>query len=238
MGSRLSLEETGYYSVMAVILASSSPRRIELLGALGIEFEVRPSRIDEIAVEKQADAWEPETTALAVARAKADAVAAVGKDVVIAADTIVFLDGISLGKPRDEIDAVAMLQALAGRVHTVTTGVIVQTSDARREGTVTARVSMRNASRAELDTYAFSGEPRDKAGGYAIQGLGGQFIAAVAGCYLTIVGLPICLLGTLLNGAGATSLSDPFDMCRQHAQQLYRAADASFPLPRHPPRKQ
>ncbi|MGH7368749.1 MAG: Maf family protein [Candidatus Rokuibacteriota bacterium] len=189
-------------------MASGSPRRRELLGRLGIPFQVRASHIPE-----EHPPVSPARAVAAVALAKALAVAArlgpAGTPaVVLGADTEVVLDGRLLGKPRDAADAVRMLRALRGREHEVITGLAVvdlgPPGSAPRQETaaVTSRVRMGDYSDAEIEGYVATGEPLDKAGGYAVQGLGGRLVAAVDGCLTNVIGLPLTTTRALLERRG------------------------------------
>jgi septum formation protein len=198
-----------YLSTPRLILASASPRRRELLGRLGIPFEVLVSHIPE-----EHPPVPPAQAIAAVALAKALAVAADlgaerGAVVVLGADTEVVLNGRLLGKPRDPADAVRMLRELRGREHEVITGLAVVDlgppgPPARRETTaVTSRVRMAEYSDADIERYVATGEPLDKAGGYAVQGLGGRrLVAAVDGCLTNVIGLPLTTTRKLLERRG------------------------------------
>jgi len=174
-----------------LVLASASPRRHELLARLGIPFVVRPSGIPEIAPPgSPVEA----VTALALAKARAVAAALDPPALVLGADTEVVLDGVLLGKPGDAAHAARMLAALRGRVHEVVTGLaLVEAPGGRRERThaVVSRVRMADYGDADIQAYVATGEPLDKAGGYAVQGLGGRLVAEVDGCYTNVVGLPV-----------------------------------------------
>jgi septum formation protein len=174
----------------ALVLASASPRRRELLGGLGLAFTVRPVDLDETPRPGE----EPRAYVLRLAREKAAARVAAG-ELVLAADTIVVLDGDLLGKPRDEEEARRMLGRIAGREHTVLTGVAlyeVREGEARRVATVAAsRVRMAAMSAEEIAWYVATDEPLDKAGSYAVQGLGALFVEEVFGNYTNVVGLPL-----------------------------------------------
>jgi len=183
-----------------VILASASPRRRELLGRLCAEFEVVPSDIDEIL-----EGAPSEATVAALALAKARAVAArVGAGVVLGADTVVVIDGVALGKPRDDEDARTMLGRLRGRAHDVITGVaLVDAATGRAETTaVTTRVTMADVRHDAIEAYISSGEPLDKAGAYAIQGRGAALVAGFTGSYSNVVGLPLGATARLLGRFG------------------------------------
>ena len=174
---------------MRLILASASPRRRELLSGICSQFEVVPSEIDETLE----DGPTPEGVAeLALRKARAVAARA-GEAVVLAADTLVVLDGTALGKPADPEEARAMLRRLRGREHEVITGVAVVDSRTGREASlaVVSRVRMAAYSDATLDAYVASGAPLDKAGAYAIKDLGGALVERLAGSYANVVGLPV-----------------------------------------------
>jgi septum formation protein len=195
-----------------LILASASPRRRELLSRLGLPFEVRPGGIDEV-LTREVDA---PTLATALARAKArdiaDQVRAAGDGpvLILGADTLVVLDGRPLGKPGSRDEARAMLQALRGRSHEVVTAVALIEVPGGREvtETVTSRVLMRPYGDPEIDAYVATGEPDDKAGAYAVQGIGGQLVARVEGCFENVVGLPLETTARLLRMFGL-SPADP-----------------------------
>lgn len=191
---------------MRLILASASPRRRELLPRLGLPFEVRPSGVPEILQPGVA----PAALAVALARSKAQEVTArVAAEsgppaVVLAADTLVVLDGRPLGKPASREEARAMLRALRGRAHDVVTGLAAVDSRGAREVTaaVTSRVVMRAYDDADIEAYVGTGEPDDKAGAYAVQGHGGRLVDRVEGCYTNVVGLPLATTARLLRALG------------------------------------
>lgn len=180
-----------------MILASASPRRVELMARAGYHCRVVPADIDE-----SRDPDEPAVGLVArLARAKALAVLgrALPNEIVVAADTVVAFDGRVLGKPRTEREAASMLAALSGREHHVSTGCALALVDG--SGTVTCdtfvdttAVEFYRLSEAEVDAYVASGEPMDKAGAYGIQGLGGMFVKGINGNYDTVVGLPVAEL--------------------------------------------
>lgn len=196
---------------MTIVLASTSPRRRELLARLPVTFQVIPS----LVAEREPRAGdEPCEYALELARAKAHAVATSCPDsIVLAADTAVATPHEIFGKPTDETDAVRMLRALRGRDHIVCTAVVVRRGEIERRGSVCAVVRMREYSEEEISRYASTGEPLDKAGGYAIQGQGGALVAGVRGCMTTIIGLPLCLAGRLLEEFGMQVNVDPEHIC-------------------------
>lgn len=182
-----------------LVLASGSPRRQQLLDRLGLRFAVRPVDIDESP--------QPEETArgyvMRLATAKARAAARAG-ELVLGADTVVTLDGALLGKPQDDDDARRMLTLLAGREHEVMTGVAICDLDRALRLTIceTTRVRFAALQSQEIDWYLASGEPRDKAGAYAIQGQGALFVEEIDGSYSNVVGLPLPATYRLLRRAG------------------------------------
>jgi septum formation protein len=183
------------------ILASASPRRAELLTAAGIPFEVRPAHIDE-RVRPGEDAA---SYACRVAAEKARAVHAnaAGRP-VLAADTVVVVDGQILGKPTHGDDARRMLGLLAGRTHEVLTAVVLISEGPAAFQTCTEVTTVEFAplGKGEIDWYIASGEPADKAGAYAIQGLASRFITRIEGSYSNVVGLPVALVYAMCSRAG------------------------------------
>jgi septum formation protein len=183
----------------AVILASASPRRRELLTLVGIPHEVRPADIDESVLPGE----QPAPHAERLARAKAHALAErVDDAVVIAADTIVVLDGEILGKPRDSAHAAAMLRQLAGREHTVYTAVAAARGAQTESAVEAVRVWFRTLTDQEIDAYIATGEPMDKAGAYGIQGYGATIVERVEGDYFSVMGLGLRRLVELLERLG------------------------------------
>ncbi|MBI2218804.1 MAG: septum formation inhibitor Maf [Candidatus Rokubacteria bacterium] len=183
-----------------LVLASASPRRRELLAQLTPEFVVSPGDVDE-----RLDPARLQESLAALALDKAQAAAAAVPDaIVLAADTVVVIDGEVLGKPADANDARGMLRRLSGREHRVLTGVAVLDTRTGRAETrvVESRVVMRPFDAGAVDRYVASGEPLDKAGAYAIQGLGGVLVEAVAGSYSNVVGLPLDETRALLEAFG------------------------------------
>jgi septum formation protein len=177
-----------------LILASRSPRRREILAGAGIPHLVRPTEVDETIREGEDAA----AYVKRVARAKAEAVVAAPGDVVLGADTVVVVEDDILGKPVDEGDARRMLRLLAGREHIVMTGICLRTAAGEVEHAEATRVRFVPLSEREIDDYVASGEPLDKAGAYAIQGLASRFIDRVEGCYFNVVGLPVAKVYGLL----------------------------------------
>ena len=174
---------------MRLVLASASPRRRELLRSIAPQFEVVPSEIEETLEDGPAPAA---VARLALRKARAVA-ARVREAVVLAADTVVILDGAALGKPADAREARAMLRRLRGREHEVITGVAVVDSRTGREASISvvSRVRIAAYSDATLEAYVATGAPLDKAGAYAIQDLGGALVERLAGSYTNVVGLPV-----------------------------------------------
>ncbi|MCU6711089.1 Maf family protein [Paenibacillus sp. J5C_2022] len=198
------------HPISRIVLASSSPRRKELVAAMDLSLPVSILSAD---VEEWIDpSWSSEQAVQELAIRKGNAVrdrlrkqdGPVSSDLVIAADTIVVLDGIPLGKPEDDGHAREMLTALQGRWHEVYTGVACLPT-ASGEDTVCHRltkVHMKPLSQDNISRYIATGEPRDKAGGYGIQGLGSMFIHEIEGCYFNVVGLPVSLLSDMLRRYG------------------------------------
>ncbi len=173
-----------------LVLASSSPRRRDLLRSEGFEFLVAEPNVDESALEGEP----PERTAARLALTKARTVAerVHPASCVLAADTIVVVDDDVLGKPRDAEEAIQMLLRLADRTHRVITGYVAMLDGSPAEsGVEVSRVRMRALSGAEARAYAATGEPLDKAGAYAVQGVGGRFVAHIDGSRSNVVGLPL-----------------------------------------------
>ena len=171
-----------------VILASSSPRRKELLQTAGVEFEIHVKDVDESVPEGTPPADAAKMTAAKKAAAIAEEYK---KDIVIGADTIVVADGKILGKPKDKADAVNMLKMLSGIEHEVITGVCILCGDEQDSFAQISRVKFYDLTDEEIEAYVSSGEPMDKAGSYGIQGLGCTLVERIEGDYFNIVGLPV-----------------------------------------------
>lgn len=184
-----------------LFLASASPRRQRILALLGLPFQEVPVKVNEAVWPGEG----PAQAAMRMAQAKAQAAAGtVSQGIIIAADTLVVNKGHILGKPRDTAQARRMLRRLRGRAHLVITGLAVlrpATGEAQ-SAAVTTRVWMRPYTDAELEAYAASGEALDKAGAYAIQSPSFAPVERIAGCYLNVVGLPLCALGLALRQLG------------------------------------
>ena len=180
---------------MALILASRSPRRADLLTRAGYAFEVVPADIAERLLDG-------ETPAAYVRRLAREKAALVARDhpetVVLGADTVVVIEGVVLGKPVDDEDAAAMLRRLSGRTHEVLTGVALHAADDERSDVESTRVTVRELTARDIAWYVASGEPGGKAGAYAIQGLASRFVTRIDGSYSNVVGLPIALVDRLL----------------------------------------
>ena len=188
-----------------IILASGSPRRRELLTALGVkDLIVRPAAGEEIVPPDTPPAGI--VMALAARKAREVLPTALAGDVVIAADTIVWLDGEVLGKPRDAAHARQMLLRLSGKTHSVFTGVCVAAGDRMLSGAEETLVTFRDLSPREIDAYVATGEPMDKAGAYGVQGKASLFVAGIHGDFFNVVGLPLCRLGIMLKKVGVDLL--------------------------------
>jgi len=190
---------------MKLILASSSPRRAEILRHAGFAFDVYPANIDETRRPRE----KPRNYVRRLAREKAERAAAVVRRkgrpaIVIGADTVVVAKGKVLGKPTDVASARAMLRLLNGKTHEVFTGVaLVSLPDERKRTHVeTTRVTFAKLSEDEIDRYLLTGEPFHKAGGYGIQGIAGRYVRRIAGCYFNVVGLPLARVSAMLAKLG------------------------------------
>jgi septum formation protein len=182
-----------------VILASASPRRRELLDLVGIAYDVEPAGIDETYRNGEEAAAHAER----LAREKGAAIAARTPDaVVIAADTIVVIDGLVLGKPRDEVDAARMLSMLGGQTHVVLTAVAVMYHGRMRSGVESVLVTFRALDRERIGAYIATSEPMDKAGAYGIQGFGATLVERIDGDYFAVMGLPLARMVDLLQEIG------------------------------------
>ena len=182
---------------MPIVLASASPRRAELLRAAGIDFEVIAAHIDETAHPHEA----PDAYVRRIAEEKGRAVAPrVGDRIVLAADTTVVVDEMMLAKPEDDADATRMLRMLSGRTHEVLTAVSVWHGKQMFTEIERTDVEFAPLSEFEIDWYVATGEPRDKAGAYAIQGYASRFVTRIDGSYSNVVGLPVALVYDILKG--------------------------------------
>jgi len=182
-----------------LVLASASPRRQELLRNAGISFEVHPAHIPEDLLPGES----AKECAERLARAKALAIARQrSNDCVLGADTVVVVDELLLGKPSDAADAASMLRLLSGRKHKVITGVCLVVGGQCSVGSETTSVTMSEISDKEITEYVATGEPMDKAGAYAIQGIASRWIPRIEGDYSNVVGLPVALVWRMLREAG------------------------------------
>ena len=184
-----------------IVLASGSPRRKELLERIGVtDFLVRVPEVEETFPE----GLTPQKVVSHISREKAEAASRLcgPEDIIITADTMVFLDQARLGKPRDEAHALEMLTALQGRKHTVCTGVSVCQGDRRLTETESTDVFFRPASEAELRRYIATGEPMDKAGAYGVQGRGALLVERLEGDFFNVMGLPLLRLARMLEKFG------------------------------------
>jgi len=183
------------------ILASASPRRIELLHLLGVRFEIMPSQVEEAFMKGET----PRQHVLRLSREKTEKASAKHPDAwVMGADTIVLINGEVLGKPRTPEEAREMLCTLSGNIHTVYTGftVIKKSTACIISNAVESSVRFREIPEDEILWYIRSDEPYDKAGGYAVQGMGAFFIKEIHGSYTNVMGLPLCEVVDVMKGAG------------------------------------
>ena len=193
------------YCDKRLILASASPRRRELLGRFGLDFEVIPAKGEEPVLP----GFTPEETVKALAAAKAGEIAALpgsGDAIVIGSDTVVERGGVILGKPADEEEAFRMLSALSGGEHRVWSGVCVRQGERLLTEAECTTVRFRALSGEEIRAYIATGEPMDKAGAYGCQGLASLFVESIHGDYFNVVGLPLCRLGLMLKEFGVILL--------------------------------
>lgn len=191
-----------------IILASGSPRRKELMAQAGIDFKIHVADIDESKVDP---GMAPENYVCLLSKIKAQAVAANYPDAwTIGADTIVTVDNTILGKPAGHQQAVTMLSRLSNREHSVFTAFTITRPDANDVVTrvVNTRVRFKELSNDEINWYADTGEPYDKAGGYGIQGIGAFLVKEISGSYTNVVGLPVCELIEALASLGAISFKE------------------------------
>lgn len=189
---------------MRIILASSSPRRKELMERMGLDFMIRTVPTDE-TMKKDG---KPYDEVADVSRRKAYAVQSLctDEDIIVAADTIVVCDGTIMGKPHDAGNAVDMLRRLSGREHQVMTGLTVCRGSRTETKTVVTVVRFRPMTDAEILAYVATGEPMDKAGAYGVQGLAAMFIEGLDGDFYNVMGLPVCTLAQMLRGYGVKPL--------------------------------
>lgn len=195
--------------MQTLVLASASPRRHELLARLGVHFTVDAADIDESVYPGEA----PRDYVVRMARQKAETVAARRGDgaPVLAADTTVVIDDDILGKPAEHFAGLAMLARLSGRTHSVITAVCLLSADGVAALEVETRVTFLTLNREVCEQYLATPEPWDKAGGYAIQGLGGALVSAIEGSYSNVVGLPLAETWQLLAAHGIATALGPAD---------------------------
>ncbi len=196
-----------------LVLASASPRRRELLAALGLTFDVAATATDEEALLIGRPDEPPAQLAVRLATAKGEAAGAGADAVSLAADTVVFVDGRVLGKPGDAAEAAAMLRLLRGREHAVATGIAVRRAGELTTDVAVARVTMRWYGEGEIARYIARGEPFDKAGGYAIQDEEFAPVARLQGCRCAVVGLPLWRTARLLRSAGVPAADPTLPAC-------------------------
>ena len=191
-----------------IVLASASPRRQELLSSVGIRFTVKPSNVDEEPIVDESPQEHVSRLASAKAREVAGRVNQTDEVWVLGADTIVIIDGELLGKPEGRVEALHMLKKLSGRTHKVITGYSIYnpSKDEEIKRAVETTVKFKDLTDDEITGYVASGEPMDKAGAYAIQGLGAFMVEEIKGSYSNVVGLPICQVVNDLEEAGAVRL--------------------------------
>ena len=195
---------------MKLILASSSPRRAEILRNAGFAFESRASRVDESLLAHESSEDYVRRLALAKARAVAqDELTFDETKFVLGADTVVVVEGQLLGKPSGADDARRMLRMLNGKTHEVLTGISILSVPEGPEAhhVATTRVTFLPLSDETIESYIASGEPFDKAGAYGIQGVGGRFVRKIEGCYFNVMGLPLSQVWTILQTFGWTDLA-------------------------------
>jgi len=199
------------FFLVKLILASASPRRAEILRNAGIPFDVRAILLDETRRPGELRGDYVRRLALGKARAAANESGEVGDCLFIGADTIVVAGDEILGKPTSEADARRMLRLLSGAVHEVHTGLAVVRRPGVMEGIIdeTTRVTFAPFSDEEIESYIATGEPFDKAGAYAIQGIAGRYITRIDGCYFNVVGLPLARLWSLLCDFGWSEPQEP-----------------------------
>ncbi len=179
-----------------IILASRSPRRLELLSLITTDFSVMPSNFDERSIT----ITEPYELVRALSFSKAGTIKSAPQDIVIGCDTVVFADGEILGIPQNKDEAYTMMNKLSGNTHSVITGVCVLKDHSVHQFECETKVTFLNLTEAEIDDYVSTDEPYDKAGGYGIQGKACLFVEKIEGDYANVVGLPISKLNVLLKG--------------------------------------
>ena len=209
---------------VSLLLASQSPRRRELISFLGVDFEVASADVDESLLPNE----NPANYVLRLAEAKARALAGAGKRIIIGSDTAVVDVGETLGKPKDARDAESMLRQLRGRTHQVYTAIAVydETSQKMFSELSISDVPMRNYSDAEMHAYIATGDPLDKAGGYAIQHPDFHPVEGFAGCFASVMGLPLCHLARILRKAGVPVDAEMPLLCQSSLNFTCKVSDA------------
>ena len=194
-----------YTTEMKTILASKSPRRVEILKNIGAEFEIIPANADE-SIE---DGVKPSDAVMEISKRKALCILEKHRDdFIISADTVVTIDGEIIGKPRDDDHAYSILRKLSGRSHQVLTGFTLSTKEKTYCGYVSTEVSFRELTDEEIYRYIKSGEPKDKAGAYGIQEKGSVFVTGIKGDYFNVMGLPICEINSISKEEFGISLTN------------------------------
>jgi septum formation protein len=193
-----------------LILASASPRRKELLGLIGLnDFEIIPADSEADFPSQLPIEQAVEYIALKKAEAVSEKASKAAENaIILAADTLVWLEGRVLGKPADEAEAAQMLKALSGKKHTVYTGMALIKGKTVIKSHAVTDVWFREMTDREIDTYVKTGEPLDKAGAYGAQGLASMFISRIDGEYYNVVGLPLCTLGTMFKSLGSPVIDE------------------------------
>lgn len=189
---------------MSIILASASPRRKELLERMGVDFIIRTVQHDE-TMNPFGDPAD-EVADVSVRKAKAVCPLCNDDDIIIAADTIVVCDGLVMGKPHSEAEAIAMLHRLSGREHQVMTGLTILQGEDTETTTVITTIRFRPLLDEEIRAYVSTGEPMDKAGAYGVQGLAAMFVVGLDGDFYNVMGLPVCTLSAMLRKRGVKLL--------------------------------
>lgn len=210
---------------MRLILASTSPRRREILALLGVPFETLAPDFAEVVSANTSIA--EEVLGFAVGKARSVARSNLGS-IVIGSDTMISLDGEKIGKPRDEADARRILESLSGKGHTIYTGVAILDSEGGegRRHLETIDVQMRNLDKQDIDRYLAAGESMDKAGAYSIQGFGRTLITSVRGDYLAAVGMPLKPIADYLKSRGVDLNCDPAAICATETFQRSRCFES------------
>lgn len=191
---------------MGLVLASASPRRKQLLSLLGLEFKIVTGDVDE-SIDNNLPI-EDEIKHLSLKKAKAVADRTAQGDIIIAADTAVVLGNKVFGKPKNKSEAVAMLKTLSGKTHKVITGVTVFRGDRADTRAAVTDVTFRSLGDCEIETYADTGDPLDKAGAYALQGISSVFVSGIRGDHFNVYGLPLSMLADMLRGFGVKILGE------------------------------